>query len=152
MDKSSSQVEENSCWQFSWIDKFFTAATVDRSCCCCPPTFSKAVHQTFTKTVRQTFSMAVHQTFSKAVHQTVGDSCPPSPGVDFWTLLTSSHGWTMNFSLIPNFLGIQKKITALELVLWWNSNVTKLVTDGTSQTLCWYNLGEQFWVNLTFQF
>ena len=28
---------------------------------------------------------------SKAVDQTVGDSCPPSPRVDFWTLLTSSH-------------------------------------------------------------
>ena len=28
---------------------------------------------------------------SKTVHQTVGNSCPSSPRVDFWTLLTSSH-------------------------------------------------------------
>ena len=28
---------------------------------------------------------------SKAVHQTVGNPCPSSPRVDFWTLLTSSH-------------------------------------------------------------
>ena len=28
---------------------------------------------------------------SKAVHQTVSYSCPSSPRVDFWTLLTSSH-------------------------------------------------------------
>ena len=28
---------------------------------------------------------------SKAVDQTVGYSCPSSPRVDFWALLTSSH-------------------------------------------------------------
>ena len=31
------------------------------------------------------------RTVSKAVDQTVGYSCPSSPWVDFWTLLTSSH-------------------------------------------------------------
>ena len=28
---------------------------------------------------------------SQTVHQAVGNSCSPSPGVDFWTLLASSH-------------------------------------------------------------
>ena len=28
---------------------------------------------------------------SQTIHQAVGNSCSPSPGVDFWTLLASSH-------------------------------------------------------------